>query len=218
MSNSIDAFCSWSGGKDCCLALHRYRKNNPGKVIVLLTMLKRENNQTYGHFINEQILKRQAESMGLEIHFGYSNTDDYEEKWCTKIEKLKTLGVKTAVFGDIDLDEHYIWINRVMEKMNLKMEMPLWKENRLDLVNEVVDIGYKIKIISVRNEKCPTKYLGNELDKNIIAKLADESIDPSAEGGEFHTLVIDGPIFKRILEVNINGILNNYNHTYLCLT
>ncbi|HQK35786.1 MAG TPA: hypothetical protein PK074_13770, partial [Spirochaetales bacterium] len=67
MDNSIDTFCSWSGGKDCCLALHRFRQKNPDKVIALLTMLKNENNQTYGHFITESILKRQAEAMGLKI-------------------------------------------------------------------------------------------------------------------------------------------------------
>lgn len=217
MDNSIDTFCSWSGGKDCCLALHRFRQKNPDKVIALLTMLKNENNQTYGHFITESILKRQAEAMGLKIYFGYSNFDDYEEKWCLEIGKLKELGIKSAIFGDIDLDEHYVWIARVMEKMNLKMEMPLWKEKRLDVINEAVDTGYKIKIISVKNGKCSPKYLGAMLDKETIQNLLNENIDPSAEGGEFHTLVTDGPYFNKSLTFKVRGIKNKYNHTYLDL-
>ncbi len=217
MSNLIDSFCSWSGGKDCCLALYRYRQKNPDKKIALLTMLKQETNKTYGHFVNESILKRQADALGLKIFFGYSNSNDYEEKWCEEIDKLKKMGVKSAIFGDIDLDEHYVWIDRVLEKMNIKMEMPLWKEKRLDLVNEVVDIGYKAKIISVKDGKCPPKYLGTILDKENIKILSQENIDPSAEGGEFHTLVTDGPYFRKRLKLKVIGISNNYNHTYLNL-
>lgn len=217
MSEIDAAFCSWSGGKDCCLALDRFVQANPNTKIYLLTMLKRKLGKTYGHFVDEQLLSSQAKAMGFEIIFGYSDEDNYEEQWCIEIEKLKQRGVTRAVFGDIDLEEHYVWIERVMKKMALEMVMPLWLENRVALVTEAVEKGYLPNIISVRDGKCPEHYLGQIIDRAGIDSLLGDGVDPSAEGGEFHSFVTGGPLFSELVLLSSQGIERSNNHTYLKL-
>ena len=65
MSDSV--FCSWSGGKDCCLALDKFMAKDPTVNIVLLTMMDEANRKTYGHFLSEEILKAQAAAMNWKL-------------------------------------------------------------------------------------------------------------------------------------------------------
>ncbi len=41
----MKAFVSWSGGKDCSLALHKFRKDNPNAGIVTLLNMNRATTQ-----------------------------------------------------------------------------------------------------------------------------------------------------------------------------
>ena len=45
--------------------------------------------------------------------------------------------------------------------------------------------------------------MGRKLDADFVKDLKDydENVTPCGEAGEFHTLVIDGPLFKKCLEV-----------------
>ena len=104
-------------------------------------MLKSDLGRTYGHFIDEPLLKRQADALGMEIVFGYSGRDDYEEKWREKLAGMMGNGVSMGVFGDIDLEAHYTWIERVMLDMGLGMAMPLWGNDRKGVVDEFMAKG-----------------------------------------------------------------------------
>ena len=215
MKNQEYIFCSWSGGKDCCLALDSYLRTNPNSKVHLLTMIKKSLGKTYGHFITEGLLQKQADAMGLEISFGYSDDSNYEDNWCIELERLKKKGVTKGIFGDIDLQVHHEWIERVMKKLKLQFEMPLWSKKRKDVVEDFINKGYKATIICIREEKCQEKYLGKTLDLNCVEEMEKDAIDPSAEGGEFHTFTVTGPLFKRNLALFSDGISEGNNHVYL---
>jgi len=192
-------FCSWSGGKDCCLALDRLRAREPGAPVSLLTMVREDSGRTAAHGLGEAVLGRQAEALGLPIAFGRSGAGDYEEKWRAELLRMKAGGVTAGVFGDIDLDEHYVWIKRVLDSLGLGMVMPLWKTPRGDVVREFLARGHRAVIVSIRKDRMPARFLGRELDAATVDELRAEGIDPSGEGGEFHSLVFDGPLFSRPL-------------------
>lgn len=205
-------FCSWSGGKDCTLALDRFSKANPKANITLLTMINDDSKKTGAHGLSEAILTRQANAMGFQIQFGYAQHDNYREKWLTEIKKLKDKGVTGGIFGDIDLQVHYDWITEVLNEVSLKVHMPLWKESRISLVEEILLKGYKAKIISINVNTTPEKYLGLDLTNDVVEQMKKEGIDPSGEGGEFHSFIYDGPLFKHRLNFVYGEKLIIQNH------
>lgn len=208
-------FCSWSGGKDCTLALDRFSKANPAAKITLLTMIKNDSKKTGAHDLSEAVLTRQAKAMGFEIQFGFAQNADYREKWLAEIKKLKTEGVTGGIFGDIDLQVHYDWITEVLNEVSLKVHMPLWKENRISLVEEILEKGYKAKIVSININTTPEKYLGLDLTNDVVEQMKKEGIDPSGEGGEFHSFIYDGPLFKKPLTFS-TGKIEKIEH-HLCM-
>lgn len=211
MADSI--FCSWSGGKDCCAALDKFLAENPAVNISLLTMMD-EKHRTYGHFLSEKILSAQAAAMNLEIHFGYSSYFDYEEKWMSELSKLKRNGFTAGIFGDISLEEHYVWIGRIMKIMGMQMLMPLWKEDKNKIILDFINRKYSSKIISINKTLMDEKYLGHEINVETINELKKDGIDPCGEGGEFHTIVYDGPLFKTPLKLNYGAVTEESNHIF----
>ncbi len=207
-------FCSWSGGKDCCAALDKFLTHDPTVTISLLTMIDELNHKTYGHFLSEKILDEQAKAMDLEINFGYAGFNDYEQKWTAELLKLKDRGFTGGIFGDIDLEEHYVWIERVMKKVGMQMIMPLWKENRDKIVLDFINRKYSSKIISINKTKIDAKYLGREINIDTFNEFKNNGIDPCGEGGEFHTIVYDGPLFKTPLKLSLNAVVDEKDHIF----
>lgn len=209
MTESI--FCSWSGGKDCCAALDKYLMDNPGVNISLLTMMD-ERHKTYGHFLNETILNAQAEAMDLEINFGYSSFFDYEEKWSNELRKLKKKGFTAGIFGDISLMEHYEWIGEIMKGVGMQMLMPLWKQDKQKIVLDFINRQFHAKIISINKTLMDPRYLGREINAEALDEFKKDGIDPCGEGGEFHTIVYDGPLFKSPLKLQYGAVIEEGDH------
>ena len=62
--------------------------------------------------------------------------------------------------------------------------------------------GFKATVVRTNLEKLDMEWLGRLLDKKFyddILKLGD--VDPCGEGGEYHTVVTDGPTFRKKIEI-----------------
>jgi diphthine-ammonia ligase len=212
MSDSI--FCSWSGGENYCTEWDKFMAKEPTVNIALLTMMDETNRKTYGHFLNETILNAQAAAMNLEINFGYSSFFDYEEKWTAQLLKLKNRGFTAGIFGDISLAEHYVWIEQVMKKVGMKMLMPLWRQNKDQIVLDLINRKFLSKIISVNKTLMDAKYLGYEINAETFKELKDAGIDATGEGGEFHTIIYDGPLFKVPLKLKFDIVVEEQDHVF----
>jgi len=61
--------------------------------------------------------------------------------------------------------------------------------------------------------------LGKKVDKDLVAHLEElaktSDITPAGEAGEYHTLVIDGPIFKKRLEILESDTIERKGYWYL---
>ena len=56
-----------------------------------------------------------------------------------------------------------------------------------------------------------------DLTHEYVKELEARGIDPCGEGGEFHTTVIDGPIFKQPIPVRKCNILKDKEYAFLPL-
>ncbi|MBU5484084.1 diphthine--ammonia ligase [Clostridium sp. MSJ-11] len=190
-----NCFVSWSGGKDSCLALYKAMEQGYS-VKKLFTMFSMENNISSAHRLKENVIKAQALAMGVEHSIGKALFDDYEEIFIYNLKSFKEQGIDYGIFGDIDIDDHKKWEDKVCEKASITSVLPLWQRDRVDIVKEFLDLGFKAKIVVVNKTMIDVKFLGQDLSYSLMKEIQECGADPCGENGEYHTVVYDGPIFK----------------------
>lgn len=208
---------SFSGGKDSTLAL--YYALQRGQAIGLMMMLSDEGEFSRSHGVPISVTEAQAESIGLPIISASSSWNDYEENYLKLLAKAKLLGAELLVTGDIDIPEHASWHEQIVKKAGLSLYMPLWNLPRIKIVEELIELGFIAMIVSVNLAMgMTTNDLGKVLTKDVIQDLENRGIDPCGESGEFHTLVLDGPIFKTPIKVVSSGIRTHDTYAFLNIT
>jgi diphthine-ammonia ligase len=194
--------CSWSGGKDSCLALARELATGK-RLACLVTMFTEDGNRSRSHGLARHVIEAQAKAIGLPLLTSSATWDDYETAFIDLLRQASNHGATTAVFGDIDIPSHRAWEEKVSAAAGLTAALPLWQEDRLTLLNEWWAAGFEARIVVAREGQVDRRYLGRVLDREAAAELAATGVDPCGENGEFHTLVTAGPIFKKPLAIEL---------------
>ena len=211
---NLPFFCSWSGGKDSCLAFY-YAVQAGGKPCYLFTMLSEEGERSKSHGLPLRILEQQAASLGVPLVTGAASWEDYERVFVGQLREFKAKGIEVGVFGDIDLEEHRQWQENACAAAGMKAYLPLWGKSRQKVVTELVDLGFQAVIVAVNEEIMDRSYLGRVLDKQLMLKLAADGIDVAGENGEFHTIVTNGPLFRFPVNLKINGFKPVGQHCFV---
>ncbi|EXC03292.1 TPA: diphthine--ammonia ligase [Acinetobacter baumannii] len=207
---------SFSGGKDSSLAL--YHAMQTGNVIGLIVMLEEQGQRSRSHAMPLDIIRAQAQAIGLPVFMASSSWNDYENKFINLLNEAKQKGAEVLVTGDLDMPEHGCWHHRVTKTVGLKLGMPLWLRPHREVVEEFIQLGFQSVVVTV-NLKLGMKVedLGQVLSLEYIQKLENRGIDPCGEGGEFHTTVIDGPIFNKAIPVRKLDIVYHEEYAFLPL-
>ncbi|WP_136481866.1 Dph6-related ATP pyrophosphatase [Cognatitamlana onchidii] len=212
----MNFLCSWSGGKDSSYAF--FKAINQGYAPkVLLNVMNEFGDRSRSHGIPKAILKAQANALDLPIHFFSSTWADYEAKY---ISNLKTIAnkysISHAVFGDIDIESHRAWEEKVSKAANLQAVLPLWQGNRRNFVIEMIEAGIEAMVVSCNNELGPD-FLGKTITEDLVQTLEDRGIDACGENGEFHTLVVNAPFFKHRINVSVDATEQSSNYNFASL-
>lgn len=196
----MNVFVSWSGGKDSCLALYRALKSGL-KVKYLFTMLDKDGFKSRSHNLPKSILDAQAKALSIPIVYGKASWSNYEEEFKHTVLNLKSMGVEGGVFGDINLQEHREWVEKVCSDVGVKVFEPLWNEAYEKLVGEFIGSGFEALIVSVKVNLIGEEWLGKPFNQKFLEYLKRHNLDLCGEKGEFHTLVTYGPIFKHHIKI-----------------
>lgn len=219
MTDQAQILCSWSGGKDSCFALMQAIRQGY-RPQVLLNVLNEEGRISRSHGIPANILQAQAAAMQLPIHLISSSWQEYEVKFVGALQQLtQQYSLTHAVFGDIDLQAHRDWEEKVCAQAGLTALLPLWQQNRKTLVYQMLDAGIETMIVSC-NTTMGERFLGKMLTTELVTELESLGVDVCGENGEFHTLVLNCPIFNKALKVQAGKKLlhNGYWFTELTLS
>jgi uncharacterized protein (TIGR00290 family) len=193
---------SWSGGKDSCYAY--YLATQQGyEVISLLTMMMSETKSNF-HMIPSGILDVQAEAIGIPLLKQVTTPETYENDFKRALRILKAKGAEGLVTGDIyEVAGHEEgWLGRVLKEVGLKPIKPLWMGDTKQIYLDYLKTGFKATVVRTNLSKLGMEWLGRVLDKKFyddILKLGN--VDACGEGGEYHTVVTDGPSFKKKIEI-----------------
>lgn len=195
---------SWSGGKDSCYALMKAIEEG-AKAQVLLNVLNEGGKISRSHGIPVAILNAQAKAMRVPLHTVKATWGNYEQNFIKTLKELKSkYQTDTAVFGDIDIKTHRDWEEKVCQHSGLNALLPLWQGDRKQLVKEMITSGIQAIIVSC-NTTLGTSFLGKEITLETLEELEAKGVDCCGENGEYHTLVINCPLFTTPIK------LPNYN-------
>ena len=189
----MKAFVSWSGGKESCLSL--YKTKNSYEIKYLLNMTTEDGKHSRSHGVSVDFFKLQAEALDIPVIHKKTTWDTYEEIFK---EAVRELHVDTGIFGDIDMQAHRDWVERICMETCITPVLPLWNAKREDLLNTFTDAGFKAIIIVVNTKLLGAEWLGRTVDREFIRDIERlDNVDPAGEKGEYHTFVFDGPIFRQ---------------------
>ncbi len=211
-------FISWSGGKDCCLAAYRAAKSGL-KLRYLANTVNEDGQQSRSHGLSAGVLKMQAQALGIPLVQRRTGKDNYEAEFKSMLREFKTEGITGGVFGDIDFNEHRQWIDRVCQEAAITPYLPLWEQNQTAIMSDFIASGFEAMVVATRADILGEEWLGRKVDLDFVKDLAElgktSPITPCGEAGEYHTLVIDGPLFKQRLEIlETNRVLRD-GHWFL---
>ena len=197
-------FSSWSGGKDSVLALHRAMRQ--GALLQgLFTMFDEEKVYSRSHGLVKEILRKQAEAIGVPLFYKGATWNDYTNTFIEALKELQNLGIEAGIFGDIDIEDHRKWVQDTCGFTKIKPFHPLWQNSRADLLKEFMDEGFSAHIVVVKESSMDKSFLGRKLDRELVSELSSLEIDPCGEEGEYHTVVTDGPIFSKPINLSISA-------------
>lgn len=205
-------FCSWSGGKDSCLALYHAIQNG-GSAKYLFTKLAEGGNRNRAHGLPISVLAAQAQSLGISLVTKEASWKDYERIFISAISEFKENDVEYGVFGDIDVEPHLEWVDRTCSSVGINVYEPLWQMDRREIMNEFLHLGFEATIISVRDGIMDSSFLGQPLNHQVVNEIENHGIDACGENGEYHSVVTNGPKFSNPIKLVLNEFItrDGYN-------
>jgi diphthine-ammonia ligase len=128
----------------------------------------------------------------------------YEQVFKDTMQQVKAKGVEALVTGDIyEVAGHEErWLERVCREVGLFPIRPLWQGNTTQIFKDFVNAGFKATVVRTKLSVLGEDWLGRELNEQFLADIQKlKGVDPCGEGGEYHTVVTDGPVFKNRIEL-----------------
>jgi len=189
---------SWTGGKDGCFAC--YKAILEGFDISYLLSF-RDLKRIGSHAINPELLSAQSEAMGILLL--QRDFVSYEAEFKRVVRDLneRGAGIESAVFGHIET--HKNLVDRICSDLDIELMLPLWNHDSEQILTDFIDAGFEAIVVSAKADLLGEEWLGRTIDKKFVSDLRNfnNTIDPCGEDGEFHSFVIDGPLFKNRIRI-----------------
>ncbi|CUQ66584.1 Dph6-related ATP pyrophosphatase [Candidatus Nitrospira inopinata] len=201
---------SWSSGKDSAWTLHVLRAEPDVEVIGLLTTVNTAHGRVSMHATRLEILQAQARSVGLPLQTiplpQPCSNEVYEEAMRRAIEDGIKIGATHIAFGDLLLEDIRAYRIKQLEGTGLAPLFPLWQEPTALLARRMVDAGLKAVVTCVDLKRLPPSFAGRSFDHSFLDDLPS-GVDPCGENGEFHTCVLDGPMFSGPVQAMVGEVV-----------
>lgn len=196
----------FSGGKDSCLALYKASKDN--EIVCLINLISKNKASYMFHIPNNKLIKIQAQAIGIPLlQFKTKGEkelelDDLKKAIIAAKKKYKIEGLITGAVRSVYQASR---IQKICLELGLKCINPLWMKNQIEILKEIVKLSFEAIISGVFAYPLEKELLGRRIDSEFIKKISileqKYKINPSGEGGEIETTVIDAPFFRKKIEI-----------------
>ncbi|MFP8953798.1 diphthine--ammonia ligase [Natrialbaceae archaeon A-arb3/5] len=220
MSDEDGAWVSlFSGGKDSSWALYRALETGLD-VRRLVTVHPTDDSYMY-HVPATDLATLAAESIGIELvdvdpgDLAAESAADSSVQGDDELEPLEAAlreldreldgGIAGVTAGAVESEYQTSRIEGMCERLGCDLFAPLWQEDPHELADAMLEAGFEIEIVQVAAHGLNESWLGRTLDRDTIADLeelhAEYGVHILGEGGEFETLVVDGPHMDRRIDL-----------------
>jgi diphthine-ammonia ligase len=209
-----DYISSWSGGKDSCFACYLALAQGY-KISHLVNFISQEFKRVSFHGTEARLIQLQSQAIGIPLLQKETTRDGYEQEFKQAVRSLLPSGIKGMVFGDIYLQEHKDWVERVCADLGIEAVEPLWNKSTEEILTNFIDDGFEAVIVSAQAKLIDADWIGRRVDRSFMEHLKAKNIDLCGENGEYHTLVVNGPLFKRGIEITESKTIKRDNYWFL---
>ncbi len=192
-----------SGGKDSALALYRALRRGYN-VKYLVTMIPQREDSWMFHYPNVRLTSLFADACDLPLV--KAETSGVKER---ELEDLKRLLVKLDVEGVVSGAVCSVYqksrLDRICAEIGLESISPLWHEDQKGLMEELLNNNFWVIFTGVYAYGLDQRWLGRRLDRDALIDLMELNrkygISIMGEGGEYETLVLDAPFFRKRIRI-----------------
>jgi predicted ATP pyrophosphatase (TIGR00289 family) len=207
-----------TGGKDSVLALHHVLDEGH-EVKYLATIIPLREDSWMFHYPNIRLVDLFAEAVGMRLMKAESRGVKEDELKDLKrlIEKLDVDGIVSGAIASTYQKDR---IDALCKQLGLKCLAPLWHRDPLSVLREILDLGFEVMITGVYALGFREEWLGRKIDEATVADLVELNrqygVSLVGEGGEYETLVLDAPLFKkRIKIIEANRVWKNQTGSFI---
>jgi uncharacterized protein (TIGR00290 family) len=206
----IKTLLAWSTGKDSAYALQVLRGTSGIDVVGLLTTVNSAAHRVSMHGVRESLLQAQADACRLPLIAvplpDPCSDDDYRAAMAAAVADARERGVQSIAFGDLFLEDVRLYREDQLSGTGIVPIFPLWGRSTAVLARELIVAGVEAVITCVDTEQLDGRFAGRRYDLQLLDELPP-SVDCCGENGEFHTVVVGGPMFRKKLEVAVGPVV-----------
>ena len=212
---------SWSSGKDSAWTLHVLRQDPAVDVVGLFSTVNQNYDRVAMHATRLELLHRQAEAVSLPVEVlklpDPCSNEQYEAIMRRFIQQAVARGIECIAFGDLFLEDIRQYRENHLRGTGITPLFPLWKRPTPQLAEQMLAAGLKAFICTVDLKKLPAHCAGREWSNDFLRELPKD-VDPCGENGEFHTVVVGGPLFHEPIPVKVGQIVERSGYAYADIT
>lgn len=224
-----------SGGKDSCFnILHCLKQGH--ELVALANLYPRHDQgqadeldswmyQTVGY----QAVEKYGEAIGVPLYRrcieGTNKVQglQYQEASEDETEDLRALleevqrhhpDIEAVSSGAILSSYQRIRVENVCTRLKLVSLAYMWQRPQSELLDEIIASGLDARLIKTAGAGLDRSHLGKSLGqlRPVLQKLNDMyELHLCGEGGEYETLVLDGPFFKKKLVITDRQVVDHSN-------
>lgn len=211
------AVLSWSSGKDCAYALIEARRLGLAQVVALFSTTNEAFDRVSMHGTRNALMRAQADALGLPLievalPWPCSNAD-YEARMAAALPRIAALGADHMIFGDLFLEDVRAYREARLAGTGIAPLFPLWGRPTPALAREMIAAGLDARLVTVDPARLAPAFAGRRFDAALLADLP-ASVDPCGERGEFHTAVVDHPMFRAPIAVQAGETVTRDGFVY----
>lgn len=213
----------FSGGKDSTMAI--YKAIEEGYSVEYLVSMISDNPESYMfHVPNIHITELSSEAMEIPLIKAktYGVKEEELDDLKAVLKDLKKKGVEAIFAGALASEYQKSRIDKLCDDIGLISKAPLWHVDPKEYMDEIINLGFEVIIISVSAEGLDESWLGRKVDNKLLDEIISlhnkYGMHMAFEGGEAETLVLDCPIFKKHIKILESSNVWDRDNGYLLIT
>ncbi len=187
-----------SGGKDSSFAIYKALQEGH-EVTDLITIIPANKDSYMFHSANIHLTELISEACGIPLTRQLS-TGEKEKELLDLRKAISSVKVDGVAVGAIESEYQASRVRRICDELGIKMYAPLWHMEPLGLLREMIAL-MDIRMVKVAAAGMDESWLGRIFDEKMIGDLKELNrkyrVHINGEGGEYESLVLDAPFYKK---------------------